>query len=371
MAKGENIFKRKDGRWEARYIKGYELSGKIKYGFCYGKTYREAKEKVTKCKAALVSGKPVPSNNSRRRFSFYCDEWLRLRKPKVKESTYIKYETALRKHIKPKLGGCFPMGITTGLIDGLTEELLFEDELAPKTVHDVLVVLHGVLKYTAAFFPGTIPAVEINYPKPGKKEMRVLSREEQARFVSYLLEDMDTCKFGVLLALFTGVRIGELCALQWGKISLKEQTIRIDATLQRPRDTRAAGSTRTKIVISTPKSDTSIRTIPITDYTAELCGKMDPHSSAAYVLTGTDSFMEPRALQYRMEKYTCECGLEGVHFHTLRHTFATRAVEVGFEIKSLSEVLGHAATTITLDRYVHSSLILKRDNMNKLNAIVL
>lgn len=106
------------------------------------------------------------------------------------------------------------MGITTGLIDGLTEELLFEDELAPKTVHDVLVVLHGVLKYTAAFFPGTIPAVEINYPKPGKKEMRVLSREEQARFVSYLLEDMDTCKFGVLLALFTGVRIGEFCALQ-------------------------------------------------------------------------------------------------------------------------------------------------------------
>lgn len=201
--------------------------------------------------------------------------------------------------------------------------------------------------------------------------MRVLSREEQARFVSYLLEDMDTCKFGVLLALFTGVRIGELCALQWGKISLKEQTIRIDATLQRLRDTSAVGSARTRIVISTPKSDTSVRTIPVTAYTAELCGKMSPHSSAAYVLTGTDSFMEPRALQYRMEKYTRECGLEGVHFHTLRHTFATRAVEVGFEIKSLSEVLGHAAATITLDRYVHSSLILKRDNMNKLNAIVL
>lgn len=221
MAKGENIFKRKDGRWEARYIKGYELSGKIKYGFCYGKTYREAKEKVTKCKAALVSGKPVPSANSRRRFSFYCDEWLRLRKPKVKESTYIKYDTALIKHIKPKLGGCFPMGITTGLIDGFTEELLFEEELAPKTV-------------------------------------------------------MDTCKFGVLLALFTGVRIGELCALQWGKFSLKEQTIRIDATLQRLRDTSAVGSARTRIVISTPKSDTSVRTIPVTDYTAELCGKMDP-----------------------------------------------------------------------------------------------
>ena len=291
MAKGENIFKRKDGRWEARYIKGYELSGKIKYGFCYGKTYREAKEKVTKCKAALVNGKPIPSTNSRHRFSFYCDEWLRMRKPKVKESTYIKYDTALRKHIKPKLGGCFPMGMTTGLIDDFTEELLFEDELAPKTVHDVLVVLHGILKYTATFFTGGFPAIEINYPKPGKKEMRVLSREEQTRFVSYLLDDMDTCKFGVLLTLFTGVRIGELCALQWGNISLKEQTIRIDATLQRLRDTSTADNpgSRTRIVIGTPKSDTSIRTIPITDYTAELCGKMNPHSSAAYVLTGTEN----------------------------------------------------------------------------------
>ena len=154
MAKGENIFKRKDGRWEARYIKGYELSGKIKYGFCYGKAYREAKEKVTKCKAALVNGKPIPSTNSRHRFSFYCDEWLRMRKPKVKEPTYIKYDTALRKHIKPKLGGCFPMGMTTGLIDEFTEELLFEDELAPKAVHDVLVVLHGILKYIATFFIG-------------------------------------------------------------------------------------------------------------------------------------------------------------------------------------------------------------------------
>ena len=79
--------------------------------------------------------------------------------------------------------------------------------------------------------------------------------------------------------------------------------------------------------------------------------------------------MEPRTLQYRLEHYTRECGLEGVHFHTLRHTFATRCVEVGFEIKSLSEILGHSNTTITLNRYVHSSMELKRDNMNKLSMI--
>lgn len=145
MAKGENIFKRKDGRWEARYIKGYELSGKIKYGFCYGKTYKEAKEKVTQHKAALMNGKPVESGRARHRFAFYCDAWLQIRRAKVKESTYVKYSTAIERHIKPKLGGCFPLGITTEVIDDFTHELLFDDELAPKTVRDILIMLRGIL----------------------------------------------------------------------------------------------------------------------------------------------------------------------------------------------------------------------------------
>ena len=369
MRKGENIFKRKDGRWEARYIKGYELSGKIKYGFCYGKTYKEAKDKVTKYKAALLAGKPIPQIGTRHRFAFYCDEWLRLRKNKIRESTYIKYDTVLGKHIKPKLGGCFPMGITTGVVDDFTRELLFEEELAVKTVHDILVVLHGILKYTAAQFPGIFPAVEINYPKESRKEMRVLSIEEQERFIKYLLDDADECKFGVLLMLLSGVRIGELCALKWGNINLKEQTIRIVATLQRLHDTEMETDARTRVVIGSPKSDTSIRTIPLTNYAAGLCRKFKASTAEAYILTGKEYYMEPRTLQYRIEKYTRECGLEGVHAHTLRHTFATRAVEVGFEIKSLSEVLGHATTTITMERYVHSSLELKRSNMDKLAAI--
>ena len=369
MKKGENIFKRKDGRWEARYIKGYELSGKIKYGFCYGKTYKEAKEKVSKHKAALLAGKPTPQTGTRHRFAFYCDEWLRLRKSKIRESTYIKYDTVLEKHIKPKLGGCFPMGITTGVVDDFTRELLFEDELAVKTAHDILVVLHGVLKHTAAQLPGIFPAVEINYPKESCRETRVLSRDEQTQLVRYLLTDTDACKFGVLLMLLSGVRIGELCALKWGNIDLKEQTIRIIATLQRLHDTAMESETRTRVVIGAPKSDTSVRTIPLNDYAATLCRKFAVRNAAAYILTGTENYMEPRSLQYRIEKYTKECGLEGVHAHTLRHTFATRAVEVGFEIKSLSEVLGHANTTITLERYVHSSMELKRSNMDKLAAV--
>lgn len=169
MAKGENIFKRKDGRWKARYIKGYELSGKIKYGFCYGKTYKEAKEKVTKCKAAMVTGQPIPKANGKHRFAFYCDEWLNASKGKLKESTAVKYSSMLEKHIKPKLGGCFPLGLTSGLIDNFRDELLFEDELSPKTVKDVLVLLRTILRYTAKQFPNSFPQIDITYPRESKK----------------------------------------------------------------------------------------------------------------------------------------------------------------------------------------------------------
>lgn len=369
MAKGENIFKRKDGRWEARYIKGYELSGKIKYGFCYGKTYKEAKEKVTRAKAAQLLGKPVQTCYSRRRFAWFCDEWFESGKVRLKESTCVKYKTILDKHIKPRLGSCLPLGMNDALLEQFTNELLLEEELAPKTVRDILVVVRSVLDYTAKRFPATFPTVHIDYPKESKKEMRVLNREEQARFSRFLLQDMDACKFGVLLALLTGIRIGELCALQWENISLQENTIRICSTMQRLRDMNGEQESRTRIVIGSPKSDTSARTIPISRTVAALCRRMDPQMPAAFVLTGTSRYMEPRTLQYRMERYTESCGLDGVHFHTLRHTFATRCVEVGFEIKSLSEILGHANTTITLDRYVHSSMELKRDNMNKLEAV--
>lgn len=190
MAKGENIFRRRDGRWEARYIKGRELSGKIKYGYCYGKTYREAKVKAAKHKAALENGALLPTATTQKPFSSYCLGWLHTKKCTVKESTYIKYSTVVNKHIMPKLGECCPLGFTTELMDDFIKELQFEDELAPKTVHDILVVLHGILKFASSKFAGSFPAVEINYPKIGKKEMRVLSREEQARLVAYLHEDV-------------------------------------------------------------------------------------------------------------------------------------------------------------------------------------
>lgn len=365
MSKGENIFKRKDGRWEARYVKGRDLSGKIKYGFCYGKSYKEAKEKVNKAKARMLSGKAPFTQSVKRRFDTYCDEWLQNSKKHLKSSTFVKYDTILRCHIKPCLGRYHPLAITSELTQAFCDELLNERGLSPKTVKDILVVLQSVIKHAEKQHP-ELSYVKIIYPKSIKKEMRVLTRDEEERFVAYLQKDMDSCKFGILLALFTGMRIGEICALKWEMISKDDRAIRISATMQRLRDHDSADGPRTKLIIGPPKSDMSMRIIPLTDIIFSLCEKMRPMRDSSYILTGTALCMEPRTLQYRLKKYTNECGLDGVHFHTLRHTFATRCVEVGFEIKSLSEILGHASTTITLDRYVHSSIQLKRDNMEKL-----
>lgn len=368
MARGENIYKRKDGRWEARYAKGYDLSGKIQYGFCYGKTYKEAKEKVTLARAALLTGGRTMGKKRNPQFSYYCDEWLKNSRMRVKETTYAKYMNVLERHILPKLGDCSTNDLTTGTIETFSEELFYEQELSPKTVKDILVILKSILTYASHQHPGVFMPVEITYPKDIHKEMRVLSTEEQACLTQYLLTDMDECQFGILLALFTGIRIGELCALQWNAISLEEKTIRIASTMQRIKNIDGENGVKTKIVVGSAKSYTSVRVIPLTEKTVELCERFRPDNPSAYVLTGSTDYMEPRTLQYRLDRYTRDCGLEGVHFHTLRHTFATRCVEVGFEIKSLSEILGHATTTITLDRYVHSSMALKRDNMKKLSS---
>lgn len=363
--RGENIYKRKDNRWEGRYIKGYDLAGKAQFGYVYAKTYRDAREKLTLAKHQVLQN---PTSN-RKNFGYFCDEWLVLSRNRVKESTYVKYHSIVNNHIKPVFGNMLPQNLNTVLIENFSNQLLV-DGLSPKTVRDILVILKAILKHCRRQIGPGFPEIDVFYPKEQKKEMRVLSLEEQTEFVRFLLNDMDEAKFGVLLALLTGMRIGEVCALKWEDISINDRIIRVHSTMQRLQNLNSQTETKTKINIGSAKTETSVRVIPLTDYAVSLCKKMKVDNGGAYVLTGnTEHYMEPRTLQYRLEKYTAACHLEDVHFHTLRHTFATRCVEVDFEIKSLSEILGHSSAKVTLDRYVHSSLELKRANMEKLAAV--
>ncbi len=300
-------------------------------------------------------------------FLYYSTAWLQLNKRGIKESTYIKYRTILDKHIHPILGNYGIDEITSDMIGEFTAQLL--KKLSPVSVKTILVITNAVLTYARSCDQITENPVVMVYPKVEKKEMRILSSEEQNRFVKYLLKDMDCCKFGVLLTLLTGMRIGELCALKWNDIDFQTKTLHIRHTMQRLQNLNEDFDSKTRICIGSPKTATSLRVIPLTDPLIELCRKFREEHSDTYILTSAASYMEPRTLQYRMRKYMKDCGLEGVHFHTLRHTFATRCVEVGFEIKSLSEILGHANTSITLNQYVHSSLEWKRSNMNKLSIL--
>lgn len=370
MSKGENIFKRKDGRWEARYIKGHDQNGKIQYGYCYGKTYNEAKKKVMQARVDHETGRLNEVKlQTEKKFEVFCDEWLEINQTRIKESTYVKYSGTLKKYIKPRLGFLNLDMLTSVEIARFSEGLLNQDGLSAKTVKDILLVLHAIIKYTAKTCPDTVRVIQITYPMEDQKEMRVLTCEEQERLIKLLVKEMDCCRFGILLALCTGMRIGEICALKWGDISLENAAVKVNATMQRLKVMDGQEGCKTKVVINAPKTRKSNRWIPLTGYAVQLCRKMWCSDPNIYVLTGTENYMEPRTLQYRLKHYTQKCELEGVHFHTLRHTFATRCVEADFELKSLSEILGHATTTVTLERYVHSSLELKRKNMSKLSAM--
>ncbi len=197
--------------------------------------------------------------------------------------------------------------------------------------------------------------------------MRVLTPSEEEVLIRVLLDNMDLYKFGVMLSLYTGIRIGELCALQWENLCLSSATLKVRKTMQRIQDKSTEAISKTKVIITEPKSQCSIRDIPLPAFVLDLARQFES-SPKAFVLSGDKCrYIEPRTMQNHFKQYIRDSGIDDANFHTTRHTFATRCVEVGFDIKTLSEILGHANVNITLNRYVHSSFDLKCSNMSKLS----
>lgn len=359
--RGENIYKRKDGRWEGRYIKGYNENGKALYKSVYAHNYADIKSKLNQyfCQNAEIK-------NNNILLSAYADQWLNSVKLGRKISTYNKYRSIYDLHIKPFIGNCRIGYICNDHIDKIIAAC---SELSPKTVNDILCVVKMLFEYIR------INGGDLNICMKGLgirqeyKQMRVLTICEQRKLTSVLLCDTDYHKLGVYLALCTGIRIGELCALKRENISFETKLLYVRSTMQRVQVDNLVK--KTEVIITAPKSKKSVRDIPLPSFIFEICRKYYEHLAPSdFLLTGTSDYMEPRSLQYHFKKYIKESGLENVHFHSLRHTFATRCVENDFEIKTLSEILGHVNVNITLNRYVHSSIELKRSNMEKLNCIL-
>ena len=368
MANGENVFLRKDGRFEARYRKGRDAKGRLVYGFCYGKTYEEAREKARRMQNTEDYTRGLCGWGYT--FSHYCDSWLTVNNPRLKVSSSAKYKADMENHIKPFFGDRQVCEITSEDVEAFTQTLLGQKGLSAKTARNILALFHAVFIYAGKRSGIRLPEIEIIYPRERRKAVRILNEREEEILMRFLAEEMDLCKFGVYLALRTGLRIGEVCALRWSDISLKTCTLSICQTVQRIQKPEAEALIKTQVVIGAPKTDSSCRTIPLMPDLMTLCARFSPGDPQAFVLTGTRRCMEPRKLQRRLKEYTEACRIEAVHFHTLRHTFATRCVEVGFDMKTLSEILGHSNISVTLNQYVHPNLEQKRENMRRLKTAI-
>lgn len=369
--RGENIYKRKDGRWEGRYVKGRNGKKAI-YGYVYSKSYSEVKKQLTLKRAeyALEENKPSSSSMKDALFSEFSDIRLRSIRSSVKESTWIKYKNILKCNIVPRLGNTNLSEIDFSAVSALCNDLMEsggkdQSGLSAKTVADELSITKAVIKYASRMkYITDRTALDVSV-KVKNAPLRVLSIQEQQILISELKEELDFTALGIYICLFTGIRVGELCALTWDDISLENNMIHIHKTMQRIQT--PDGEKKTTILIAEPKSQCSIRDIPIAGTLREKLMKQTVKEG--YVLTGNSKYIEPRTMQNRFKAIVERCEIRDAHFHTLRHTFATRCIEVGFDVKSLSEILGHANVSITLNRYVHPSIELKQKNMDKLSEL--
>ena len=366
--KGENIYHRKDNRWEGRYVKS-RVDSVTRFGYVFGRTYRETKEKLAVARYEWQQ-RVNEVEHAKTTLLAISALWADDFKAALKPSTVAKYRDYLRCYILPEFGERDTGAITNGDVSSFCFRLLASggskgQGLSPKTVAEIFRVMKHLRKYAmnrGCRVGYTADCASIRQPQ---KTMRVFSPQEQERLHTYLTNHLDRKdNLGILVCLHTGIRVGELCALRWDDVSIDEKKLRIDKTMQR---VRLEGETKTKIVIMPPKSSCAVRTIPLQDWLCEILAQF--YKREAYVLTGSaDKFIEPRTMQARFKSAIKACGIDDANFHALRHTFATRCVEEKFDAKCLSEILGHASVNMTMNRYVHPTMAMKRENMARLSA---
>lgn len=292
--------------------------------------------------------------------------WLQSTKIYCKQSTYSHYEYTVYSKLIPEFGEYKKNQMNRDLINQFTEKLL-NDGLDPKTVRDILTILNQILKY------GNIQ-LKIIMPKIKKIKIQIYTKEDQEALEMALVKNINEINLGIYLCLYTGLRIGELCALKWKNIDLNSNIIKISKTLIRVKDNSKVSNKKTKIILDDPKSCSSIRSIPIPMFIVPVLKKFKKNEEC-FFLTGNNDYIEPRCYSNYYKKILADIrinksGFKDYNFHALRHTFATRCIEGGFDPKTLSEILGHSSVKITLERYVHPSFDIKVKMMNNLKPII-
>ena len=363
---GENIYHRKDGRWEGRFICGRKADGKAKYMSVYAKTYTETKAKLDARKRTAATR---PAGNCRltvkELFVWY------LEKIEVKPSTRARYIFLIDYHILPELGPVLVTALTAiQLSDFLNRKRkngrLHGGGLSPKSVRDIGVLIKAALRLATEEYHFYCDALTVKLPKAKQKKIEPFSAWELDQLGKVLSPSANHKDAGILLSANGGLRLGEVCALRVSDIDFQNGTVSIVREVL-----RIKVGEKTQLVVQPPKSDASVRTVPLPDdMMAYLKKAVSGLPKNAYVLTGkTDKPMEPRTYQYYFESVLRRCGIRKRNYHTLRHSYATRCIEKGVDVKSLSEMLGHADVTTTLRLYVHPSMDSKRQAVQKISFL--
>ena len=356
---GENIRKRGDGRWEARYMAYDEKKGEKVCRSVYGHTYEEVKKKrasVSKLSAVLDQTENASGQGANAAkdidFGTAAREWLAAVRSAQKPSTFEKYSLIYHSYLEKAFGGMMLLQVTEKAAGNKLASCGALSESLQKSIYGVL---NSILRYAAGQYHMALSEIKRPSVKTRWKEAGTFTKSEQTKLLSVLCADMDRFRLGVLLCLFTGLRLGELCALKWSDIDLADKTLTVRRTVQRLYVENAA--TKTVLVETFPKSGNSKRSIPLQDTVVALLN--DFRNAKEYVFGG-DKPLDPRTMQNHYKKILDEAGVDYKNFHTLRHTYATNCIEGGTDVKSLSEMLGHSSVKITLNYYVHPSMDTKR-----------
>lgn len=352
--RGENIYKRKDGRYEGRYVKGKKMDGTTLYGYIYGKQYGEVKRKLTKIKGELT--KKAQCDACMVTFSEWVRQWQMLKlRLRVKQSTQQTYQLILQRYIIPVIGNSDLAAITPEKIVNMITQLKHQG-YSERTIGMALNLLRSIMNMAVENdLIKHNPCNRIRIVKPIYcNEQHILTKEEQAT-----LEKSN--ELAIIIALYTGMRIGEICGLKWSDINWEANTLSVNRTIQRI----IQPDGKSRLIESTPKTVNAYRVIPLAEkLRREL--EIKAKGNNGYVLGSDGRMCDPRTLQRRLKTIVDRAGLTNIHFHSLRHTFATRMLAAGIDMKTVSMLLGHSSVNITLNIYMHSNIDLKREAIRKL-----
>ena len=367
MAKrGENIRKRKDGRWEGRYIKGRKSNRTAIWGYIYGHSYNEVKEKLTIKKMEVQQFALNVDNPTFSELSLTWESSIFLG---VKSSTAAHYHYTLQHYILPVLGPYRVQALNERILESSLLEIIAPVDQNRKTLgnamsKECLTLVRRICRYAVHLHIMRPVEIDLRLPTVNSSNTSVLNNMEQKSVCAFVRSSPTPRRLGMLLMMQMGLRIGEVCGLQWGDFDLKLGILKINRTVCRI----SCGNGHTKVVIQTPKTCTSRREIPIPRQLLVILKKLRGNTSnSTWFLSGNESKpTEPRCYRKSIKAYLKQATVRQVRPHALRHTFATTCLQAGCDVKTLSELLGHANANITLQRYVHSDLTRKRREMNRI-----